>query len=52
MGTAPVWLQEKCDYFANQYSDADGNDFRFEITGAISLIKARSNVFVSTHLIY
>ena len=40
MGTAPVWLQEKCDYFANQYSETDGNDFQFEITDVISLIKA------------
>ena len=40
MGTAPAWLQEKCDYFANQYSETDGNDFQFEITDVISLIKA------------
>ena len=39
VGTAPVWLKEKCDYFADQYSKVDGNDLRLEITDVISLIK-------------
>ena len=50
IGTAPVWVKEKCDYFADQYSELDGNNLRFEITDVISLIKVRSNVFVSSPL--
>ena len=50
MGTVPVWLKEKCDYFADQYSEVDENDLRFEITDFISLFKVRSNVFVSSPL--
>ena len=40
MGTAPVWLKEKCDYLADQYSEVDGNGLRFEIINVISLINA------------
>ena len=50
MGAAPVWLKEKYDYFDDQYSEVDGNDLRFKITVVISLIKVRSNVFVSSPL--
>ena len=50
METVPVWLKEKCDYFADQYSEVDENDLRFEITDFISLFKVRSNVFVSSPL--
>ena len=47
MGTAPVWLKEKCDYFADQYSEVDRNDLRFENTDVISLIKVRSRILDS-----
>ena len=50
MGTVPVCLKEKSDYFADQYSEVDENDLRFEITDFISLFKVRSNVFVSSPL--
>ena len=47
-GTPPVWLAEKCATFAENLSEVDGNDFRFEITDIISLLKVRSGAGVST----